>query len=377
MSKRQLPARKNEFIRVTLPALATLFFLAALQTLLLSYSICSGLAGDFLLSGAFGLFALVFLWATGPLYVALPLNIYFHSKYCKDSNYARVDLVHRRAIRLLKKLPFRNHTSMAVTISNLGILRLCQAYYGSAESLFNEACTYLEKRHSVTRDLVEIVLLNNLSVAYLRQNQLIEAELVADKAFQIAQSPGIQRKYKKIEAAPLSALAAVRFRLGEFESSYELGKQSLEIFENAPVPSGYSEESFLQSKIFCYLGLTLTSLKLGKKDSLSWFDRAIELARPIEAQISPLALEPLNLVSNELLNNKHYSQAEELLDLAYRIGRENSFHPDAKQTLNYYEKLLLLTNRQTEVENMRGWLMHKEPGLDSLSSISSYEPEKS
>jgi hypothetical protein len=56
------------------------------------------------------------------------------------------------------------------------------------------------------------------------------------------------------------------------------------------------------------------------------------------------------------MNQKLFDYAERLLNLGYTISQDTPFHPDAKQLLNYFEKLLLLTDRQSEVGDMRSWL---------------------
>jgi hypothetical protein len=64
----------------------------------------------------------------------------------------------------------------------------------------------------------------------------------------------------------------------------------------------------------------------------------------------------LNELANEYMNLKMFGRAEHLMNIAYAIGHNHPFHPDAKQVLNYFEKLLLLTGRADEVADMRAWL---------------------
>ena len=64
----------------------------------------------------------------------------------------------------------------------------------------------------------------------------------------------------------------------------------------------------------------------------------------------------MNALANEYMNSKMFGEAESLLELAYSAAQGQPFHPDAKQLLNYYEKLLLLTGRQAEVSDMRSWV---------------------
>ena len=357
MSQRQLPVKRKDSAYLWFSSLLSLFFVAATQAFLL-YAFLGGiLAGDAILITAYGLASLLFLWMTGSVYLALPLNLYFHSKYRSDSNYARVDMVHRRVLKLLKAAPFRRHLAIAVSISNLGILRLCQGYYDSAADLFTEAESYLKSTRGTIRDMSMIIFYNNLAVAYLRQNKCIEAELIGTKALEIAEQAQMQKKYKKLSGPPLSVLAAASLRLNDLDRSMEYAKKALEIYENAPVPSGYTESSFVQARVFCLFGMAACCLKQDKeKDGIEYYEQGMKFCRQSPQLLTTLALEPLNLLSNELMNRKQFERAEELLELAYKIGHDNPYHPDAKQSLNYFEKLLLLTQRNEEISDMRSWL---------------------
>lgn len=339
----------------------TLSWIALVQFALFFLAITSLLQADIGFAIGYAIGSLFYLWTTGSLYIALPLNLYFHSKYKVDSNYSKIDLVHRKAIRLLKKLPFRRHLSIAVSISNLGILRLCQGHYDGAEELFKESTSYLQTTRGAWRNMAMIVFYNNLAVAELRQEKLIEAELTATKALEVAELPVMQKTYKKLMGPPLSVLAAVRLRLGELESSREYGEKALECYRIEKNPPGYNDSTFTQAQIFCLLGLALANVKLNKdQKSLEYCNQSLAMIQNNHAALTTLSLEWLNLLANEYLNKKYFEQARTLLDIAYLIGRENPFHPDSKNLLSYYEKLLLLTDREAEVSDMRAWLRHIE-----------------
>ncbi|MHA0111977.1 tetratricopeptide repeat protein, partial [Klebsiella pneumoniae] len=69
-----------------------------------------------------------------------------HSKYrTKDPNFNQIERVHKKALKLLQRLPFRRHMNVAVSMSNLGLIRLCQGECESASEIFMMARDYLSK----------------------------------------------------------------------------------------------------------------------------------------------------------------------------------------------------------------------------------------
>lgn len=378
MPEKQLPAKKtNDLARITLFTVMVFLVYAPILFLFFWMALSSLLAGDLIAGVALAVGFLFFLWSTGGLFVGLGLNLYFHSKYRSErANFAQMDLVHRKALKALKKMPFSRHISVAVSISNLGILRLCQGDYEGAASLFSDASDYLDqfrKHRKLTAGglrllWMDIILQNNLASAYIRSGKLIEAELIASRSLETAQEASFQKKYKMLEAAPLSVIGAVHTRLALSdsaadarlalsESALEHFKKALEIFENEPVPKPFNAGTFQQAKYHCCIGAAIVSIRLERKaESLAWYEKSVQLARRDLSQLNVLALEGLYILANEYMNNKIFDIAEELLDLAYKIAHDHPFHPDSKQVLNYYEKLLLLTNRQSEVQDMRSWL---------------------
>jgi tetratricopeptide (TPR) repeat protein len=363
MQKRQLPAKKGIGGFIVYGTLCMTLVLLC-QISLFGLVLWNALAGEFLMAFSYGVGSLFYLWATGSYYISLPLTIYFHREYKRRSNFAAMDLTHRKAIKLLKALPFRRSLSVSTAISNLGLLRLCQGEYESGLQLFSEAAAYCEKDRRLAKSIPMIVLYNNIAVSYYRLDRLVEAEAFANKALEIAEQPRMVKSARIMAGAPLAVLATVKMQFGELESANEYYQKAIDFYETSPVPRVFTPSAFDQAKAFAYLGLALCCIKMEKKDeSLSKFDKFMHFANEHAAQINTMALNSLNMLSNEYMNRKLYRQAETLLELAYSLGRDNPFHPEAKQTLNYYEKLYLLTERQNEVEDMRRWVKPVHTGL--------------
>ena len=336
------------------------FFLAVISVILmywLALAFGAGLSGDFIFALFLAMAALALVWTCGASYISVPLYIYFHRHYYSQGNYARLDRVHRIALKLLLRLPVRRSLSAAVIMSNLGLLRLCQGEYESAASLFSAAIKLLEKNRRLSRSYPAVILYNNLAVAQARLQKYFEAESTAEKSLEIAESAALQKKYRIFAGPPLAALAYVRLLLGELESAVELYKRALDVIESAPVPPGMQKITFEQAKLFVFLGLALSTARQGNlSESRRWYERAYLIINANHYLVNILALDKLNALANEYMNSKMFGEAESLLELAYSAAQGQPFHPDAKQLLNYYEKLLLLTGRQAEVSDMRSWV---------------------
>lgn len=363
MQKRQLPAKKGigEFVVSGIFAMA---LIALCQFLLISLSLQAILSGEILVGLVYGVGAILYLWASGSFYISLPLTIYFHRQYKRQSDLAVIDQVHRKAIRLLKHLPFRRTLSVSTCISNLGLLRLCQGEYDSSLSLFSEAAGYCEKDKRLAKSIPMVVLYNNLGTSFYRLDKLVEAENYALKALEIAELPAIVKRARILAGAPLALLATVKLRFGELDEAIEYYLKAMERYETSPVPRSFSPNAFSQAITFCSAGMALCYIKMERKqESLDCFEKFMGFANEDPQQINAMALNALNLLANEYMDRKLFKQAETLLELAYTIGRNQPFHPDAKQTLNYFEKLLLVTERSSEIADMRSWIKPVNMGL--------------
>ncbi len=297
------------------------------------------------------------LWYFGSLYISLPLALYFHEKYRAERNYAQLDLVHRRALKVLSKLPVRRTRAVAISTSNLGLLRLCQGYYESAETIFAQAAEYVKKDRALSKSVTAVIVLNNLAIAKTRAKNYFEADEVAHQALAIAELPKIKKRFPIFSCAPHAALAAIHMRLNELDAALAEYTLAMEICENSPIPKGYPTGPFDQFRTHIYLGLAIITIKLGNRsDSVEWYKRFTETIDSDHTVFNTLSLENMSILANEYMNQKLFDYAERLLNLGYTISQDTPFHPDAKQLLNYFEKLLLLTDRQSEVGDMRSWL---------------------
>jgi tetratricopeptide (TPR) repeat protein len=347
------PARyKQELVKSTIPYYLGIVFMSAVL-IILAYFFFTALASGAVASATWCAMLLCLLtWMYVTPLTTCCLYIYMY-KHLHDRNYGLVETAFSRAIFVLNRLPVYKATYIPGLLSNLGLARLAQGHYESAESLFRDALSQAEsfsRRSRSARWLPSLcVLYNNLAVACIRLGNYVEADLLIDKGIKLLESN--QNKRYQFYLAPLQlAASAVRCELGELPAAEEHIQKALDILRRA----GNSASRKLYLEFHCYLQQALIHARQGD------FAKADPICDQILSQemalFSTMSLKSLKLLAAEYINQKRFDRSEHLLELAYAIARDHPFHPDSKEILTCFEKQLQLTDRQLEVAEMRSWL---------------------
>lgn len=301
-------------------------------------------------------------WAMGASFVSIPLVMHLNSKY-SEKKYGEIDYAHSRALKLVMQLPCRKSADVPVLMSNLALMRLCQGNYESAEDLFRQAVEYIGKDKRLNSTFAAAILMNNLGCACFRRGNLAEAEICADKAIEIFELSR-NKSWRIGLSLPYLLKGAVHAKFGEFDTAEQNLREAHKVLNTERMPAGSVETSFQQSKNQLLLWMSYVLVKSEKREEAELMcDQAVKSVASDTAGANTLTLEALLLLANEFMNLRDFVRAEQLLEIAYSIGAESPYHPDSKQTLNYFEKLLLLTDRQSEVADMRNWLRHVDHHL--------------
>jgi tetratricopeptide (TPR) repeat protein len=362
--KKQLPSNTRRREQVARYG-GYLAFMTVCYAVLLHTLIDCIAAGEYPVAVCVAAVILFGLRSSGALFVSLPLYIYFWMNYSKPTqNFSAMDLTHRRALNLLKKLPVKKSTSMVTILSNLALLRMCQGQYESAAQLFSEAVVLVEKSKRLSSSAAAVVVYSNLAAVLVRLKRYVEAETYASKAVEIAQSPTGQKRFAMFVGPPLGVLGAVHYHFGELQASRDFYLRAMEAYDSLPAALGYSKATFDHSRLFAMLSLALVSQKLGDAaESRKYCDQVLHVAMYHESQGNPLALQTMNDLADEYIASAELERAEKLLDISYSIGRTNPFHPDAQKTLDCYAQLLETTGRKSEIADMRSWLRGDLPRI--------------
>jgi tetratricopeptide (TPR) repeat protein len=369
MKDKQLPSARRRQEQITRYG-AYLVFLIICYAVLLRSMVGFIATGEYVVAAFVAGIVLLCFRSTGALFVSLPLYIYFWMNYSKPAqNFSAMDLMHRRALRILRKLPVKKSLSLITIISNLALLRMCQAQYESAGELFSEAVALIEKNKKLSSSAAAVVVYSNLAAVLVRMGKYVQAEGYANKAIDIAQSPLGQKRFAIFVGPPLGIMGMVHYRFGELPAARDFLLRAIEAYSSSPIPRGYSKGSFDQSKFFSMLTLALVSLKLGDfAESRKYCDEVLHLAMYHDSPVNPLALGTMNELAGEYITSGDHERAEKLLDIAYAVGRAHPFHPDAQKTLDCLANLLEITGRKNEIADMRSWLRAGLPAIPGLPS---------
>jgi tetratricopeptide (TPR) repeat protein len=359
MPNNVIAIKKDRFdtLKFDVYCLFVMTFIMMVFGLLGSATYLALITGQWLHFGIGGALLLYAVWAFGASFVSIPMTMLLNRKY-GQKKYAELDIAHSRALGVLARVPFRKSADVPALMSNLALMRLCQGDYKSAEELFRQAVEYIAKNKQLNTSFAAGVLHNNLACACVRLGNLAEAEEEAKKAIAIFELPK-NKAWKITMALPYCVIGTVHAKFGEYDTAEQHLHDAQRVFDTEKMPAAAITTSFVQGKNQVLLWLSYVCLKQGKvEEATGYCDNALVQMQQDPRGTNTLTLEILLLAANEFMNAKHFERAEKLLDVAYGVALESPFHPDAKQTLNYYEKLLLLTDRKGEVDDMRRWLRH-------------------
>jgi tetratricopeptide (TPR) repeat protein len=301
---------------------------------------------------------LFFAWLYITPFTYSCLSIFMY-KHLSERNYGRIENVFVKAIHILNRLPVPKFAYIPGLLSNLGVARLAQGYYDSAESLFRQALDEAEGLSERQRSWNKerwiptlAVLYNNLAIACIRQGKHIEAELLLERAVEVCTRVKSGR-YDFYLAPILLAMGKVRLELGELSQAKDYIAKAIKQLNSSSKAAGTNEWAKsldVQSNLL----LALTYARCG--DFASADPLSKQLLKHNPRVFSTMNMHMLNLLASEYLNHQAYDISEALLELAYSIARDHPFHPDSKQTLHFFEKQLQLTHREAEISEMRSWL---------------------
>jgi tetratricopeptide (TPR) repeat protein len=290
--------------------------------------------------------------------ISIPLNLHLNYYYGRG-RYPQVALVHKRVLKLLERLPVYKGANLATIYSNIGVMQLAQGYTDSAETMFHRAAAVIEKSRRLKSTAMALVIYHNLAAVYIRQKKFDVAQRYAGKAQEIADK---LKRNKILKAMPLAVSAALKLRLDQLEEAQTDYLKGLKVLESERPTVALIPGSMLKALVHTHIGLAIIAAKRNRLDeSQRHFNQVLEYYDQASDSINTMAIESLNLLADEYTFQGSSAYAEKVLELAYCLGRDYPFHPDAQTTLRLYEHLLSSTGRQSEVADLRSWLRHVEP----------------
>ena len=273
-----------------------------------------------------------------------------------DRDSARIDAVMSATLKILGALRIQKSISIASLLVRLGQARLYQGFFDSAEGLFKESVEIAERIHGRQGSIIVAMYRLNLSSAYSWQKKYLESEFETERALEMLQRFDTPLS-KDYQAYCNLSLGISRVWLEDLNGAEPYLKSALDKFEQTKPSYALPLISISQAKISCCLYLALLNLRQEKMEKLyEYINKFLELTEGDSSIIAVTHTRALNHLADEFTRRQDFTRAEDLLNMAYAIGSDRPFHPDSQETLATFETLLIATDRQAEVADMRSWL---------------------
>lgn len=262
----------------------------------------------------------------------------------------------RKANVVVERIPRRERTWYSgIMLSNMALMRLYQGDYDTAEKLLRQAYALTSQDKRMTKHLIAPLVSNNLAVACLLNDKPFEGEELAEKTMQLWQ---LQNKNNRTGACMSHLiLSSICLTMNELDRAQEEIHKFQAIINAGQYPKSFSKDSFLQAQANAHLMLAIIYAKQKHyglaKDST---DKFLTMAAESPHCVSTMTLRHLNGLCEELLDAGDHARSEKLLEIAYALGREFHHHPEAVLALERYERLLIATNREADVADMKRWI---------------------
>lgn len=362
MMERQLPAevkRDVERVRNGLifsSASMVAFIGVCFYSLLLLF-----LSGNYAQVAVLGtlLAVLVWKWFPAGMYYAIEG---FSAKDLINERYARVEGLYAKGLRILDRMPLTDNYWKAAMLFQVGRMRMFQGFFDGAETPMERGLEIALKDKHLKHSSFVAMLHANLGMAYVRAQRIIEAEMQFEQAMSAFPPDSKLTNHQKPLIASCKAyvnisIGAAKFELGDLDSAYEHVVIGMTVLQSGKPPEPLQLIHVRQTMLHSHAMLALIEMRKGDlkeaNEHLQRFFRVVATDAPL---ITSSHLRVLTLLADECINAEKFETAEQILNVAYRVGHESSHHPDAQHLLDIFEKLLVLTDRKDEVSDMRSWL---------------------
>lgn len=307
------------------------------------------------LVGVFNLaLATGWLWMTAGLIINTPLILAYWSLY-KQRRYQELERLYSKVLRVWSKLPVRQDASIATAASNLGMVRLALGDSDGAEDALTYSLEVAEKDRRLKRHYLYAVFLNNLACIKNWQGEPHKGFFLSNEALEF------WRKQKKGggvgEASPLVTLGLSKIKSSEYGEARTFLEQARTALNAKERPACILPESFMLADINSAVLLALVNLKEGRTEEANNLTDATLTRYGTRLELyGTFGMEGLVLLADEYVTSKDFKRAEDLIEIAYAVGREFPLHPDSKLAIETYERLLTATAREAEIPDMKKWV---------------------
>jgi len=322
-------------------------------------AVAVGLRG-YLLNAIFAMaVSIAFLLYSAPSMVAYFLAAYTNHKL-PLREYRQLVSACSRAVASVNWIPFK--TGKTQLYMNLSLAQRTLGDYSAAETSARLAIANSASGLSSYSRLVRFVATMYLGAVLRAQGKFDAASAEFAKAMLEIEAPSnLSPLWTAWMHMAFGGLALDTNRLSEAVTELKTALQDLEL---ARSPWGYPHVR-REYRAWCLLPLALAHAERGDiSSSKEAWQTAVCAIRDDPTVTDPDWISWLIRLAACYIDYGDYFLAEQPLQLAYSLVRDVPTHPSCNQVLDSFEKLLLITDRASDISDMRSWLLPEPDSFD-------------
>ena len=325
---------------------------ATLQMLFLAgYSLLSGDLYSFAFNGLIGTFL---LWYFGGGVIETALCCYLAAQIGRG-NFGKIERAFARALPVWKKSPLRKYDGYIRTLTNQALMRMLLGDYDKAEMLMKESLQLLDRHKRLQKTDLAAILTNNLASLLLRKGELEQGEAYATRSLAIYQNG--KGRSPNASAFPKANLGWIRLQQNRLDEAEQYLTEALKSSEPGKLPMTILPLSGQYTRMNCLFNLAITLYKLGKTSEAAAICEDLQKTLDEDrSSVTVTALQSLSRLAHVLIERQDFERAEKLLEHSYYLAGRFPDHPDAMGVLQAYSELLALTDRQSEIKDLKSWV---------------------
>ncbi len=302
------------------------------------------------------LLSIALAWSFASFLVSVPFGLFVWRNYSQE-NLRKLDYAATRVVRLWKRFPLPRDPVYSTFLSTLAFVRSCLGRMDESCKLYYEALAVMSKPRYKRMAYPHLAtVLNNIAGIHSREHNFDEANRLLDQSLAIWEAQ--KGREKNGAAIPYTNKAHILIEQGQLDEAEKLLLKARSLYEDPEQPRLIVQDTVKQARIICLLELVDLSCRKGKPaEARSYVEEALGVIASVSVPPGPQLLRSLNSASASLLALEEVDVCARLLAMAYDIGRLFPDHPDAQRTLEVFEGLLTKTSRQSEISDMKRWLL--------------------
>lgn len=283
--------------------------------------------------------------------IATPVTLTAPMKLLQK-DYFGIESSHRKVLKLLQSLPVPKDATFAILYVNIALGQLQRGMSESAESNLMEALKYVNEKKKAHRAIATIAYCN-LGCAFFRQMKIEKSIESYNHALHIVES--MPRFYDAYKVVAYTGLGSAYTRASNFSKAAEYFQNCLELTQKKC--KALNKKTIPAVKFHAHTGLALCHARAGEQElSRQHYGRMMEcLAENINCGDANCGF-VLSELANVYMDENDLHRAEGILHLAYNWCSKQPMHPESQLILDSLERYLRLTNRESEIADMRRWI---------------------